>query len=144
MWRGPSWVSVPTESGFRRRSRGKERKTARAHRWLSGPEASTIAFPPLRMLSPTTNLLICFYPLFSVSWLSPGRRGSPRNASGHAPAFGTKESSGTSRCLSGVGKGALAPASESDFLAELLVKLVESCYIGTGSLDCEFALFFHL
>ena len=42
-----------------------------------------------------------------------------------------------------VGKGALAPASDGDFLAELLVKLAESCYISTGSLD-EGLLFFFI
>ena len=42
-----------------------------------------------------------------------------------------------------VGKGALAPASDGDFLAELLVKLAESCYISSGSLD-EGLLFFFI
>jgi hypothetical protein len=39
--------------------------------------------------------------------------------------------------------GALAPAGDGDFLAELLVKLAESCYISTGSLD-EGLLFFFI
>ena len=42
-----------------------------------------------------------------------------------------------------VGQGALAPAGDGDFLAELLVKLAESCYISTGSLD-EGLLFFFI
>ena len=42
-----------------------------------------------------------------------------------------------------VGQGALAPAGDGDFLAELLVKLAESCYISTGSMD-EGLLFFFI
>jgi hypothetical protein len=42
-----------------------------------------------------------------------------------------------------IGKRALAPAGDGDFLAELLVKLAESCYISTGSLD-EGVLFFFI
>jgi hypothetical protein len=38
---------------------------------------------------------------------------------------------------------ALAPAGDGDFLLELLVKLAESCYISTGSLD-EGLLFFFI
>jgi hypothetical protein len=43
-----------------------------------------------------------------------------------------------------VGKGALAPAGNGDFLAELLVKLAESCYISTGSLNKGLLFFFIL
>ena len=43
-----------------------------------------------------------------------------------------------------VGQGALAPAGDGDFLAELLVKLAESCYISTGSLDKGLLFFFIL
>ena len=42
-----------------------------------------------------------------------------------------------------VGKRALASAGDGDFLSELLVKLAESCYISTGSLD-EGLLFFFI
>ena len=42
-----------------------------------------------------------------------------------------------------VGKRALAPAGDGDFLLDLLVKLAESCYISTGSLD-EGLLFFFI
>jgi hypothetical protein len=42
-----------------------------------------------------------------------------------------------------VGKGALAPAGDGYFLAELFVKLAESCYISTSSLD-EGLLFFFI
>lgn len=41
-----------------------------------------------------------------------------------------------------VGKGTLASASDGDFLAELLVKLAESCYISTGSLNKGLLFFF--
>jgi hypothetical protein len=43
-----------------------------------------------------------------------------------------------------VGKGALAPAGDGDFLAELLVKFAESSYISTGSLDKGVLFFFIL
>ena len=43
-----------------------------------------------------------------------------------------------------VGKGALASVGNGDFLAELLVKLAESCYISTGSLDKGLLFFFIL
>jgi hypothetical protein len=43
-----------------------------------------------------------------------------------------------------VGKGALAPAGDGDFLAELFVKLSESSYISTGSLDKGLLFFFIL
>ena len=43
-----------------------------------------------------------------------------------------------------VGKGTLAPAGDGDFLAELLVKLAESCYISTGSLNKGLLFFFIL
>ena len=41
-----------------------------------------------------------------------------------------------------VGKGALPPAGDGYFLAELLVKFLESCYISTGSLDKGLLFFF--
>ena len=43
-----------------------------------------------------------------------------------------------------VRQGALAPAGNGDFLAELLVKLAESCYISTGSLNKGLLFFFIL
>jgi hypothetical protein len=43
-----------------------------------------------------------------------------------------------------VGKGALAPTGNGDFLAELLVKFTESSYISTGSLDKGLLFFFIL
>jgi hypothetical protein len=43
-----------------------------------------------------------------------------------------------------VGQGALAPAGDGDFLAELLVKFTESCYISTGSLEDGLLFFFIL
>ena len=43
-----------------------------------------------------------------------------------------------------VGKGALASAGDGYFLAELLVKFLESCYISTGSLDKGLLFFFIL
>ena len=43
-----------------------------------------------------------------------------------------------------VGKGTLASAGDGDFLAELIVKFAESCYISTGSLDKGLLFFFIL
>jgi hypothetical protein len=102
------------------------------------------------MLAADSTLFQCFFNTSATWWQAltawssacrGGRKGLCALPGPHAGRQAVEVQGQLGQVAGIVGQGALAPAGDGDFLAELLVKFTESCYISTGSLE-EGLLFF--